>query len=136
MSRRDTGLIASFINWITGTGRTVRHTTTFWGCPKVEVTDYDRGYRTVRIRKQGFFGNRNSYRRVMADRHFENVADGGFHLTAEGRGIVFRAFDEMMVRRVAAEGGRVTIRQFIDTEVCRFIGMLEGREPIRFHHAA
>ena len=59
MSRRDTGLIASFINWITRTGRTVRHTTTFWGCLKVEVMDYNRGYRTVRIRKQGFFGNRN-----------------------------------------------------------------------------
>ena len=77
-----------------------------------------------------------NHRRVQADRHFENVADGGFHLTAEGRGIVFRAFDEMMARRVAAEGGRVTIRQLIDAEVCRFIGMLEGREPIRFHRAA
>ena len=43
MSRKDTGMIQSFINWITGTGRTVRHTTTFWGCPKVEITDYDKG---------------------------------------------------------------------------------------------
>ena len=63
MSRRDTGAIQSFINWITGTGRTVHHTTTFWGCPKVEVTDYDKGYRSVRIRNQGFWGNKNSYRR-------------------------------------------------------------------------
>ena len=77
-----------------------------------------------------------NHRRILADRHFESVADDGFHLTTDGRGIVFRAFDEMMNRRMAAEGGRVKIRQIIDRVVCRFIGMLEGREPIRFHRAA
>lgn len=77
-----------------------------------------------------------NHRRVMADRHFENVAEGGFHLTADGRRIVFQAFDEMMVRRRSSESGHITIRQLLDREVCRFIGMLEGREPIRFHHAA
>ena len=77
-----------------------------------------------------------NHRRILADRHFETVADGGFHLTADGRAIVFRAYDEMMDRRVASESGRVTIRQLIDREVCRFIGMLEGKEPIRFHRAA
>lgn len=77
-----------------------------------------------------------NHRRILADRHFEVVADGCFHLTADGRGIVFRAFDEMMVRRSSSESGRITIRQLIDREVCRFIGMLEGKEPIRFHRAA
>ena len=77
-----------------------------------------------------------NHRRLLADRHFERVAEGGFHLTADGRGIVFRAFGEMMARRVAAEGGQVTIRKIIDREVCRFIGMLEGKEPISFHRAA
>jgi len=77
-----------------------------------------------------------NHRRLLADRHFERVAEGGYHLTADGRGIVFRAFDEMMSRRVAVECGRVTIRKVIDIEVCRFIGMLEGREPMRFHRAA
>jgi len=77
-----------------------------------------------------------NHRRLLADRHFERVAEGGCHLTADGRGIVFRAFDEMMARRVAVECGRVTIRKVIDREVCRFIGMLEGREPMRFHRAA
>lgn len=41
-----------------------------------------------------------------------------------------------MARRVTVEVGRVTIRKVIDIEVCRFIGMLEGREPMRFHRAA
>jgi len=77
-----------------------------------------------------------NHRRILADRHFEVVAEGGFHLTADGRSIVFRAFDEMMVRRSSSESGRITIRQLIDREVCRFIGMLEGKEPIRFHRAA
>lgn len=77
-----------------------------------------------------------NHRRILAEQHFETVADGGFHLTDDGRGVVFRAFDEMMNRRVASEGDRVTIRQLIDREVCRFIGMLEGKEPIRFHRAA
>lgn len=77
-----------------------------------------------------------NHRRMLADRHFEKASDDGFHLTADGRAIVFRAFDEMMVRRVAGEGGRMTIRQLIEREVCRFIGMLEGKEPIRFHRAA
>ena len=64
---RDTGMIRSLYNWLTGTGRTVRHTTTLFGQPKVVVTDYDRGYRSVRIRKQGLFGNKNSYKRESLD---------------------------------------------------------------------
>ena len=95
MSRKDTGLIASFINWITRTGRTVRHTTTFWGCPKVEVTDYDRGYRTVRIRKQGFLGNRNSYKREKLDGSWQGDFSGkrGFwtgRYSGDYKGVCFR----------------------------------------------
>ena len=92
---RDTGLIQSFINWATGTGRTVRHTTTFWGCPKVEVTDYDRGYRSVRIRKQGFWGNRNTYKRESLDGNWQGNFDGrrGFwtgRYSGDYEGVCFR----------------------------------------------
>jgi len=93
--RRDTGLIASFINWVTGTGRTVRHTTTIWGQPKVVVTDYDRGYRTVRVRKQGFFGNKNSYKRERLDGSWQGEFKGkrGFWTGAysgDYHGVCFR----------------------------------------------
>ena len=73
---RDTGLIRSFINWFTGTGQTVRHTTTFWGCPKVVVTDYDKGYRSARVRKLGFFGNKNSYKRERLDGSWQGEFKG------------------------------------------------------------
>lgn len=92
---KETGLIASFINWITGTGRTVRRTTTFLGCPKEVVTDYDKGYRTVRIRKQGFFGTRHSYVREKLDgrRQGEYKGKRGFwtgHYSGDYEGTCFR----------------------------------------------
>lgn len=43
------GLIKSLFNWATGTGRTVRHKTTNMGTSKVDVIDYDKGNRSVRI---------------------------------------------------------------------------------------
>ena len=92
---KETGLVRSFINWITGTGRTVRRTTTFLGKPKVVVTDYDRGYRTVRIRKQGFFGNRNSYKRERLDGRWQGEFKGkrGFwtgQYSGDYTGVCFR----------------------------------------------
>ena len=95
MSRKDTGMIQSFINWITGTGRTTHHTTTFWGCPRVEVTDYDKGYRSVRVRNQGFFGNKNSYRRESLDGSWQGEFMGARSLSrgeysGDYEGICFR----------------------------------------------
>ena len=76
MSRRSTGLIKSLFNWATGTGRTVHHKTTFLGSPKVEVIDYDKGYRSVRIGKQGLFGNKHSYKRESLDGQWQGEYKG------------------------------------------------------------
>ena len=93
--RRDTGMIQSFINWITGTGRTIHHTTTFLGYPKVEVTDYDKGYRSVCVRNHGFFGNKNSYRRESLDGNWQGEFRGARSLcrgeySGDYEGICFR----------------------------------------------
>ena len=65
-----------------------------------------------------------NHRRVRAERHFEQ-ADGGVYLNESGRGIVFRAFDELMERCRKTDRGSVSCRQMIDQEVCRFIALLE-----------
>lgn len=81
MSRRRTGLLQSLVNWVTGTGRTVHHTTTFWGRPKTTATDYDKGYRSVRIRKQGIWGNKNSYKRESLDGSWQGEFKGAKSLS-------------------------------------------------------
>ncbi len=77
-----------------------------------------------------------NHRRLRADDHFEECCEGGVHLSADGRRIAFKAFDEMMARRIDMGGVRLTLRQVVDREVCKFIGMIEGDEPIRFFRAA
>lgn len=77
-----------------------------------------------------------NHRRVRATEHFERTAEGGCRLTEDGRRIVFTAFDEMMARQIETEAGRMSIRQVVDREVCRFLGMIEGDEEVRFFRAA
>lgn len=74
--------------------------------------------------------------RVKPSEHFEPTEGGGFHLTDDGRRIVFAAFDEMMSRQILTESGRMTHRQVVDMTVCRFIGMIEGKEDVWFFRAA
>lgn len=68
--------------------------------------------------------------------HFEGSPDTGFYLTAEGRRIVFIAFDEMMERCVETGSGKISLRQIVDAEVCKFIRMIEGEEAMTFYRAA
>lgn len=77
-----------------------------------------------------------NHRRVRADEHFEPGENGGIYLADTGRPIVFRAFDEMMRRKLDAENGHLDLRQLIDRDVCRFLGMLEAGESPNFFHAA
>lgn len=77
-----------------------------------------------------------NHRRMRADEHFEGSPSEGVYLTGEGRRIVFMAFDEMMERRNDTEGGKATLRQIVDWEVCHFIEALEGTKGMRFYHAA
>ena len=83
-----------------------------------------------------FVLNLLNHRRVRCRDHFEGSPDTGFYLTDEGRRIVFIAFDEMMERRVETGPGKISLRQIVDKEVCKFIGMIEGDEVMTFYRAA
>lgn len=77
-----------------------------------------------------------NHRRMRIAEHFESGENGGIYLTDAGRPVVFRAFDEAMLRRLDTGAGRFTLRQLIDRDVCSFIAMLEkGASPTFFHAA-
>ena len=77
-----------------------------------------------------------NHHRVKPEEHFERTDEDGYRLTEDGRRIVFPAFDEMMARSIETDVGRIRLRQVVDREVCRFIGMIEGDEEVRFFRAA
>lgn len=67
---------------------------------------------------------------------FEKLENGGVHLTDRGRPVVFRAFDEALVRKSETGHGALSMRQLIDRDVCSFIRMLENAEQPSFYQAA
>lgn len=77
-----------------------------------------------------------NHRRIRPDEHFEVDEAGGVFLNAEGRQIVFRAFDGEMRRTIARDGRQIAIRAAIDGVVCRYIDSLNSAAPLRFYQAA
>ena len=74
-----------------------------------------------------------NHHRLLPQRHFEPVGNGGVHLTDEGRPIVFRAFDETLLRQRETPHGHLTLRQMIDRDVCAYLAFLEkGVSPTFF----
>lgn len=80
--------------------------------------------------------NLMSHRRIAAERHFEPPdEEGGVHLTAEGREIVFAAYDAAMERECRPGGGEeaISMRRAIEAQVCRYIGAVENGAPCEFY---
>lgn len=77
-----------------------------------------------------------NHRRIHPQRHFETVENGGVHLTEEGRPIVFRAFDEALLRQQETPYGRLSLRQMIDRDVCSYLAFLEKGMLPTFYLAA
>ena len=77
-----------------------------------------------------------NHRRIRPDEHFEADETGGVFLNAEGRRIVFRAFDAEMKRTIARDGRQIAVRAAIDGIVCRYMDSLAGTAPLRFYQAA
>lgn len=77
-----------------------------------------------------------NHRRIRPDEHFEVDDAGGVFLNAEGRRIVFRAFDAEMKRTIARDGRQIAVRAAIDGIVCRYMDSLTGTAPLRFYQAA
>lgn len=77
-----------------------------------------------------------NHRRIKACCHFSGNSEDGVFLNDEGRKIVFVAFDEMMSRRISVDGQKITLRQVVDKEICRFITAIEGGCEMQFFRAA
>ena len=80
--------------------------------------------------------NLMSHRRIASERHFEPPdEEGGVRLTAEGREIVFAAYDAVMERRSRPGAGEaaISMRQAIEAQVCRYIGAVENGAPCEFY---
>lgn len=77
-----------------------------------------------------------NHRRIRSEEHFESAGTDGVYLNAEGRRIVFRAFDAEMKRTILRDGRQITVRAAIDVTVCRYLDSLEGEAPLRFYQAA
>ena len=77
-----------------------------------------------------------SHRRIRVSDHIEGTFEEGVRLNEAGRKVVFAAFDDMMKRRIMVDGRHLTMRQVVDLEVCRFVKVLDGDEPMKFYKAA
>ena len=80
--------------------------------------------------------NLMSHRRMVPDRHFEPMdGDGSVHLTADGREVVFCAYDTAMERKCRPGGGdeAVSMRQAIEEQVCRYLDAVENGTPCEFY---
>ena len=73
-----------------------------------------------------FVLNLLNHRRIRANAHFDMTDEDGVMLNRQGRAVVFRAFDEMMAGRQDTDAGRLSRRQIVDREICKFIGAIES----------
>ncbi len=80
--------------------------------------------------------NLMSHRRISAEKHFDPPDEnGGVYLNADGREVVFGAYDAAMERkcRPGGCGEAMSMRQAIGDQVCQYLRALEAGEPCEFY---